>query len=123
MTIHDAQFIIAFMENCYFVYLLASRRYGTLYCGVTNALLRRVFEHKIRQVPGFTAKYGVDRLVWYERHQDINEAITREKRIKRWRRQWKINLIEKDNPDWNDLYPGLGGTDPAELAPEHQRNW
>ena len=117
------QFIIAYMENCYFVYLLASRKHGTLYCGVTNSLVRRVFEHKIRQVPGFTTKYSVDRLVWYEPHQDINEAITREKRIKRWRRQWKINLIEKDNPDWNDLYPGLGGTDPAELAPQHLRNW
>ena len=111
------------MENCYFVYLLASRKHGTLYCGVTNSLLRRVFEHKTRQVPGFTTKYGVDRLVWYEPHQDIKNAITREKRIKRWRRQWKINLIEKDNPDWNDLYPGLGGIDPAELAPQHQRNW
>ena len=111
------------MEHNYFVYLLASRRHGTLYCGVTNSLLRRVFEHKTRQVPGFTAKYRVDRLVWYEPHEDVNEAISREKRIKRWRRQWKVELIEAANPDWSDLYPALGGTDPATLAPDNLRNW
>ncbi|WP_291841480.1 GIY-YIG nuclease family protein [Maricaulis sp.] len=102
----------------YYVYLLASRRHGTLYCGVTNALLRRVYEHKSAQVSGFTKKYHVHRLVWWEAHQDIGEAIAREKRIKRWRRDWKLALIEQDNPDWDDLYPGLGGTDPSEIAGE-----
>jgi len=88
----------------YYVYLLASRRYGTLYVGVTSDLLRRVYEHKSKAVPGFTAKYGVDRLVWFECHDDPSSAITREKEIKKWRRDWKISLIEGDNPDWLDLY-------------------
>jgi putative endonuclease len=107
----------------YFVYLLCSRRNGTLYCGVTNSLLRRVYEHKCKQVEGFTRKYGVDKLVWYEPHDDINEAIIREKRIKRWRRQWKLNLIEQENPKWRDLYWELGGVDPKKLVPEDLRNW
>jgi len=107
----------------YFVYLLASRRNGTLYCGVTNSLLRRVYEHKTRQVGGFTARYGVDQLVWFEPHEDINEAIAREKRIKRWRRQWKLNLIERDNPEWEDLYWRHGGVDPNAIVPEGLRSW
>ncbi|WP_417493595.1 GIY-YIG nuclease family protein [Maricaulis sp.] len=107
----------------YFVYLLASRPKGTLYCGVTNALLRRVYEHKTWQVPGFTARYGVDQLVWFEAHEDINEAIAREKRIKRWRRQWKLNLIEQDNPGWEDLYWRHGGVDPTAVVPEGLRSW
>jgi putative endonuclease len=107
----------------YFVYLLASRRHGTLYCGVTNDLVRRVFEHKTAQVPGFTKKYRVDRLVWWEMHEDINAAITREKRIKRWRRDWKTTMIERENTDWIDLYASIGGTDPASLAPLELRNW
>ena len=88
----------------YYVYLLASRRCGTLYLGVTNDLIRRVYEHRIKAVPGFSAQYGVDRLVWYEVYQDALTAIAREKEIKKWRRDWKIALIEADNPDWNDLF-------------------
>ena len=91
----------------YYVYLLASRRHGTLYLGVTNDIVRRTYEHKSKLVPGFSAKYGVDRLVWYETHADVNEAIGREKEIKKWRRDWKIALIEADNPDWRDLYDGI----------------
>jgi putative endonuclease len=88
----------------YYVYLLASRRYGTLYLGVTNDLSRRVWEHKSKVIPGFSKKYGVDRLVWYEVYERIDEAIAREKDIKKWRRDWKIRLIEEMNPDWMDLY-------------------
>ncbi|MEN5082580.1 GIY-YIG nuclease family protein [Bosea sp. TWI1241] len=86
------------------VYLLASRRDGTLYLGMTRDLARRVHEHKSKVLPGFSRKYGVDRLVWYEEHQTAMEAIEREKDIKAWRRQWKVNLIEDGNPDWMDLY-------------------
>jgi len=92
------------MERLYWVYILAGRRNGTLYVGVTNDLSRRVFEHKQKLVSGFTAKYGVDLLVWYESHADIDEALTREKSRKRWRRAWKLKLIEDMNPDWDDLY-------------------
>jgi putative endonuclease len=91
----------------YYVYLLASRRHGTLYLGVTNNLVRRVYEHKSKAVPGFSAKYGVDRLVWYELHHHPTSAIAREKEIKKWRRDWKIALIEADNPDWRDLFESL----------------
>jgi putative endonuclease len=90
-----------------FVYLLASRRDGTLYVGVTNGLVRRVWEHKEKAVPGFTTEYGCDRLVWFEAHASAEAAITREKRIKKWRRAWKVELIEKGNPDWVDLYPSV----------------
>jgi putative endonuclease len=88
----------------YYVYLLASRRHGTLYLGVTNNIVRRVYEHKHKIVPGFSAKYDVDRLVWYEAYGDVTGAIRREKQIKKWKRDWKIALIEADNPDWSDLY-------------------
>jgi putative endonuclease len=90
-----------------FVYLLSSKPYGTLYVGSTVALLRRVCEHKARAVPGFTAKYGVDRLVWYEAHEVLEGALIRERQIKKWKRDWKINLIERDNPQWNDLFSSL----------------
>ena len=93
----------------YFVSLLASRKYGTLYVGVTRDLVRRVFEHKTKATAGFTAKYGIDRLVWFERYDDPDAAITREKKLKKWRRDWKISLIEQDNPDWRDLYDGITG--------------
>lgn len=89
------------------VHLLASRRDGTLYLGVTRDLARRVHEHKSKALPGFSRKYGVDRLVWYEEYPTVVEAIEREKDMKKWRRQWKINLIEENNPDWADLYPLL----------------
>ncbi len=95
-------------EHTDFVYLLASHRNGTLYCGVTNDLARRVVEHREGTAEGFTAKYGVSRLVWFEQHSDINEAIVREKRIKKWNRAWKITLIEAGNRDWRDLAVDLG---------------
>jgi len=92
------------MSRMYFVYILASRRNGTLYVGVTNNLVRRMFEHRNGCVDGFTRKYGVHRLVYYESTQDVLSAIHREKCLKRWKRKWKIQLIEKMNPDWRDLY-------------------
>jgi putative endonuclease len=91
----------------YFVYMLASRRNGTLYVGVTNDLARRASEHKEKVVPGFTRRHGVEFLVWFEEHAHINDAIVREKQIKGWNRAWKLKLIEKDNSGWNDLAPGL----------------
>ena len=94
---------------CYYVYQLASRKYGTLYLGITNDLVRRIHEHKTKAVPGFTAKYGVERLVWFEVYEDPVSAIAREKEIKKWRRDWKISLIERDNADWRDLYGAVVG--------------
>lgn len=88
----------------YFVYLLASDRNGTLYVGVTNDLIRRVYEHKTKAVRGFTSQYGVSRLVWFETYDDPTNAIAREKDIKKWRRAWKLRLIEQSNPQWLDLY-------------------
>jgi putative endonuclease len=95
------------MEQLFYVYILASRRNGTLYVSVTNDLARRVFEHRTGAIKGFTAKYDVKMLVWYEVHVSIVEAIASEKRIKRWRRAWKLALIEKMNPQWLDLYETL----------------
>src|SRR6266705_968810 len=92
-------------ERAYWVYILASRLGGTLYIGVTNDLIRRVYEHKSHFVPGFTSQYGVCRLVHFERFDDIESAIRREKRLKKWKRAWKIRLIEETNPNWDDLYP------------------
>ena len=86
------------------VYILASKRNGTLYTGVTSDLVKRVWEHKQRLAEGFTKKYGVHHLVYYELHADIESAIIREKQIKKWKRQWKLNLIEKENPEWNDRW-------------------
>lgn len=88
----------------YYVYLLASKRNGTLYLGVTSNLIKRVYEHKNNLVSGFTQKYKIHNLVYYETTDDINSAITREKQLKKWKRTWKIELIEKDNPGWKDLY-------------------
>ena len=96
------------MQKLYYVYMPASRRNGTLYIGVTNDIGRRVWEHKNDLAEGFTRKYGVHILVWYETHEDINTAIAREKQIKGWNRAWKIRLIEKENSGWNDLYEKLG---------------
>jgi putative endonuclease len=93
----------------YYVYILASRIGGTLYIGVTNDLIRRVFEHKSKFVRGFTKQYDVVKLVYYEQYDDIENAIQREKRLKKWNRQWKIRLIEEKNPNWDDLYPGIAG--------------
>jgi putative endonuclease len=86
---------------------MASARNGTLYAGVTNDVARRAGQHKDAQASGFTRRYGVKLLVWYEIHADINTAIAREKQIKGWNRAWKIRLIERDNPGWNDLTAGL----------------
>jgi putative endonuclease len=91
----------------YYVYLLASGKHGTLYIGVTNDLVRRVYEHKNKVIRGFTARYEVTKLVWYEAYDDPANAITREKELKKWRRDWKIRLIEENNPDWSDLYPSI----------------
>ena len=88
----------------YYVYILASQRNGTLYIGVTNDLVKRVYEHTEKLVDGFTKRYDVGILVYYEATGDIMGAIQREKQIKKWNRAWKIRLIEKNNPDWKDLY-------------------
>ena len=88
----------------YYVYLLASERNGTLYLGVTNNLVRRVYEHKLKVTPGFTRQYAVGRLVWFEVYDDPANAIAGEKDIKKWRRSWKLRLIEESNPQWRDLY-------------------
>ena len=96
-------------DRLYYVYILASRRNGTLYIGVSNDIMRRTWEHRNDLVAGFTKKYGVHILVWYEIYDDIDAAIAREKRLKRWNRDWKIALIEKTNSGWNDLYERLIG--------------
>ena len=90
-----------------FVYMLASGKHGTLYIGVTTQLISRVVQHREGLTPGFTSRYGVKRLVWFEEHQSIVPAIQREKSLKKYRRDWKINLIEQDNPNWDDLFPDL----------------
>ncbi len=91
----------------FYVYLTASQKHGTLYLGVTDNLVRRIHEHKAKAVPGFTKQYSVVRLVWFEIYDDSTNAITREKEIKKWRRDWKIRLIEQENPDWFDLYDSI----------------
>ena len=87
----------------FYVYILASSRNGTLYIGQTDNLNRRVFEHKSGAVPGFTARYEVKKLVWFEAHESRETALITEKRMKKWNREWKLALIEMDNPDWDDL--------------------
>jgi putative endonuclease len=95
------------IDRSYWVYILASDIGGTLYIGVTNDLVRRVYEHRTNAVPGFSGRYGVHRLVYYEQFSDIESAIRREKRLKKWNRAWKIELIEKTNPNWIDLFSGI----------------
>ncbi len=95
------------MNKQYFVYILASQRNGTLYIGVTSDLRRRVWEHKNKVVHGFTQKYAVDKLVYYEIYEDVENAIHREKRLKKWSRSWKLKLIEETNPRWSDLWEVL----------------
>jgi putative endonuclease len=90
------------------VYILASQEYGTLYIGVTSDLVARLYQHRTGQVKGFTSRYGVYRLVRFEQFGSMYEAISRDKQLKRWHRQWKINLIESENPEWVDLAPALG---------------
>ena len=91
----------------YCVYILASRRNGTLYVGVTSDPVKRIWEHKNDVVDGFAKKYEIHLLVYYELTPDVNSAIKREKQLKKWRRKWKLELIEKMNPDWDDLYPDI----------------
>ena len=87
----------------YYAYMLTNKRNGTLYVGVTNNLKRRIFEHKNKLIKGFTEKHNLNRLVYFEQHTDIREALGREKRLKKWKRSWKLELIEKTNPEWGDL--------------------
>ncbi len=94
-------------QKSYYVYILASKRNGTLYIGVTSDLKKRIWEHKNNLVEGFTKKYKVHLLVYYESTNDVRSAITREKQLKKWNRKWKIGLIEKNNPQWKDLYCDL----------------
>jgi len=92
------------VEKTFCVYMLASARNGTLYVGVTSNLIQRVWQHKEGVADGFTRRYGVKTLVWYEQHESAEGAINREKRIKTWNRKWRLELIERDNPYWRDLY-------------------
>ena len=91
----------------YYVYILCSKRNGTLYTGVTSDIVKRIYEHKNGLVEGFTKKYNVHHLVWYEKHESPESAILREKRIKKWNRAWKLKLIERENPQWIDLYENI----------------
>lgn len=96
------------MAKTFYVYILASKPRGTLYVGVTSDLMRRIWEHRTGVLPGFTSEYKVTKLVWYEQHDTAASAIHREKRLKKWKREWKIELIENANLDWDDLYERLG---------------
>ena len=89
------------------VYMLASQRNGTLYIGVTSDLVQRIWQHKSDVFEGFTKQYGVHMLVWFELHDDMENAIIREKRLKKWNREWKLRLIEEKNPEWKDLYDSI----------------
>ena len=93
----------------YFVYILSNKPYGSLYIGVTNNLIRRVWEHKEKFVEGFTKDYQINKLVYYETCNNVLSAIKREKQLKSWHRQWKLHLIAKNNPSWKDLYPEIYG--------------
>ena len=95
------------MDKQFYVYILASKRNGTLYTGITSNLAQRIWQHKQNMIEGFTKKYDVKVLVYYEVHDNAESAITREKRIKKWRRSWKLRLIEDKNPHWKDLYEGI----------------
>ncbi len=97
----------AIMDKAFAVYILASERNGTLYAGVTSNLQQRVWQHKEGFVAGFTKEYGVKNLVWFEQHDSAESAIVREKQIKNWNREWKVRLIEENNPYWNDLYDSI----------------
>lgn len=95
------------MDKPSYVYILASGPYGTLYIGVTSDLIKRVWQHREAALAGFTKEHNIKRLVWYEIHTDIIQSITREKQLKRWNRDWKINLIQSTNPAWRDLYASI----------------
>ena len=96
-------------SRSFYVYILASKIGGTLYIGVTNDLVRRVYEHRSKLVESFTERYDVVRLVYFEQFDDPENAIKREKRLKKWNRSWKVRLIEESNPNWDDLYPSIAG--------------
>lgn len=98
------------MNKQYYIYIMSNKKNGTLYIGVTSDIIKRVWEHKNNVIQGFTSKYGLHNLVYYEVYDDIENAIKREKRLKLWLRQWKIDLIEGMNPDWNDLYDQILGS-------------
>ncbi|MDH3700097.1 MAG: GIY-YIG nuclease family protein [Alphaproteobacteria bacterium] len=100
-------------ERCGYVYILASKRNGTLYIGVTSDLVKRVWQHRTGESGGFAARYGVKGLVYFETHADIANAITREKAMKKWRRAWKIALVEANNPNWCDLFDEIAGSPPS----------
>ena len=100
------------MERQYFVYIMASGRNGTLYIGMTNNLLRRVWEHREGVIEGFTKEHAVKRLVYFESFEDVHAAIRRETRLKKWKRQWKIELIQRDNAEWDDLYEQMTAPQP-----------
>lgn len=89
------------------VYMMSNRKHGTLYTGVTSMLIKRIGEHRDGLIEGFTKTYGLKRLVWYERHETMTAAIQREKTIKKWKREWRVNLIERENPNWDDLFPAI----------------
>ena len=96
-------------EKHFCVYILASKRNGTLYVGITSDLVKRIWQHKNDEADGFTKKYRIHTLVWFEQHENAESAITREKQIKEWQRKWKLDLIEKSNPKWRDLYDDITG--------------
>jgi len=91
----------------YYVYIIASRKDGAIYIGVTNDIVRRIYEHRIKAVPGFASKYNITWLVWFEIYEDPIFAISREKELKKWKRAWKVQLIEAQNPQWDDLYESI----------------
>ena len=98
------------MDKHYYTYILANKRNGTLYVGVTSDLIKRVYQHRRNLVEGFTSRYQIHRLVYYEQHRDALSAIQREKRLKEWQRKWKLALIERHNSEWRDLYPEITGS-------------
>lgn len=97
------------MKNSYYTYILASDKNGTLYIGITNELIRRVYQHKTKKFIGFCSAYDVCKLVYFEEYEYVNDGIAREKQLKKWNRDWKLKLIEDANPDWRDLYYDFGG--------------
>jgi putative endonuclease len=104
------------MDKNYYVYILASRRNGTLYIGVTSDLVKRTWEHKNKVVAGFTKRYGVDKLVYFEQFSDSENAIKREKRLKKYNRKWKLELVEKGNPEWRDLFDEIASGLPDQVG-------
>jgi len=106
LCVIPAKAVIQYMKYFY-VYILSSKKNGTLYTGVISNLVKRIYEHKNGLVDGFTKKYNIHLLVWYEVHESAESSITREKQIKKWNRAWKIKLIEKENPFWNGLYENI----------------